>query len=583
MNTVKTNIDQFLGKIELQRIISSLGEFYIQYFIKMTSDAYGIIKNRSDSGFLNLKVIEGSSPDYLTINPGFAIDKYQRFIFIESALVDEINVPNDATDYYVYIKSFQTSTENGYVSISATGQLTGINTEFTKTLRGGANYNSKIKFPNATQNTNEYEISSVTNDTVAQIAGSNFVAESSLRYKVIGTFSLGKIIDPSKKDIFQYDKYEIIFSANDSLNVTGEVFKLARVNLSGGVLTVTDLRTDLYFTNADSKIGDLIYDDNNHITDDEPITESLNKLDKAIVFTDQSDAEDAATESNPLQLPNTDIVTPRSLKWFKDELFSTEQFVSNCWFFKGSPKYFQFYGNLNTEVYPGSPTGLASNLIPTVWFKSEEDTLKKRINFVSQAAWNDGFYHHCYANIWGGITGIIKQVDQSGIGIDGLRELKFRNPSFDEVASIKEDSNKVKFKGLLFESISVDIITNLDFVEIYSQGFTIIRVSPKFAFVNVDVRLKTGTIAGSLTFLQFTLSQTMNLLGNVNINGTYVNLESTPDIIPVENYRPARFKIYHDKVVVYKLDGVYFVSDKYYNFVFSGMIPLINDYETISS
>lgn len=281
MNTVKTSLDQFLGDVELQRIISALGEEYAQAFIEIISSNYGILKKENDSSFTNLKVVPGSTLGYIKISAGKAITNNQELIRILSDLDDYYEVPNDAVTRYVYIENQQTSEEEGTVSVSPTGQITGTNTKFQEVLRGGVNYPSRIKFTNASLNTDEYDVNSVTSDTVAQLTGTNFQTESTLNYKVIGTFSKGKVIDSGKKDIFSYDKYLITISTNGSLEVAGERFKLASISRSGSV-SINDLRVEIYELNAETIIGSREYTQENYVTNDELLTASIDALDQAI-------------------------------------------------------------------------------------------------------------------------------------------------------------------------------------------------------------------------------------------------------------------------------------------------------------
>jgi hypothetical protein len=586
MNTVKTNTDQFLGQVELQRIISALGNYSIDSNNSFVN-TYGIVKNRVDSTFLNLAVTGGGAPNEIIINTGFAIDNQRRIIEIKQSVNRTIN--DDNTDYFVYIQSVQTNEEEGLVSISETGQMTGVDTEFTQVLRGGINFNSKIKFTNAVANTGEYEVFSVTSDTVAQLTGAGFVIENDLKYKVRGTFSLGKVIDPAKKDIFQYDKFEIIISALSNLEVIGSVFLLAKVKVNGSLRTITDMRTQLLETNADAKIGDLQYTEQNYITNNETITESLDELDKAIEeniidFSTQLDGENAATQQdNPGPLNNTTIVTPRVLGYFKNQLLVVAQIISAAWSFVGSLKYILFDGSANTTALPTYGGGLVTGLIPAIFVKSAADIAQKRGNIASQVGFNNSC-HSIFVNVAGAVTGFIKQLDDTGLLFDGLKQLIFRDNSLNNAASIYLDSSeKLIIKGLKYEEPVIEFNTTLDFEDIQPSTFYIRRVNAKMAFIKVETVQKVKAGVGSHARLYLSVNKIIDVLTDTFIAGSFVNQVDSPTVYLNDNFRSVMFEIKTDRISVNTLNGDDFIPENYYRFKFSGVIPLNSDFVDIVS
>jgi len=99
--------------------------------------------------------------------------------------------------------------EEGTCSVNTLGQITGINTSFSRTLRGhNTPAPTKIKFiksdgTNAANNS-VYEVSNILNDTNAQLVGGTFSNESSLRYIVIGSYDLSQQLNLSTKRLYTY-------------------------------------------------------------------------------------------------------------------------------------------------------------------------------------------------------------------------------------------------------------------------------------------------------------------------------------------------------------------------------------------
>ena len=243
MNKILLQRDLFIGVPELTKIISFLSD-YDSTLIKSIISNFGIVKNNSDSNFNNLKVIAGSLSNTVSLMAGLAYDANFKILNVPLQINDIYTIPNDSAWHYILIQSSSSYQEQGTISISATGQLTGNNTLFTQIFRTG-NYPTKIKFV-ASSNTLEYEIQSVTSDTIAQLNGTNFNVETNKNFYINGTFTQGKII--TTKYLYQYDTYGISESlTNDA--VAQNIFCLARVKYDGATQTIEDFRTDLLTIN----------------------------------------------------------------------------------------------------------------------------------------------------------------------------------------------------------------------------------------------------------------------------------------------------------------------------------------------
>jgi len=588
MDFIKTNIDQFIGGIELKRIIRSLGERYSQLIIQFITDNYGIVKKDSDSSFDNLKVIAGSNANDISINSGYAINDSEKIIHIENDLLDYYQIPNTDTWYYVYIESTETNEEDGTIDISVTGQITGLNTEFTKVLRGGSNFNIKIKFTNAALNTDEYEVNSVTSDIVAQLVGTNFQAETGLKYKIVGTFMQGKIIPVSKKDIFQYDKYTIIISTNDSLEVLGSKFLLARVKLNGTVRTIEDMRTQLYYLNADSKIGDREYTEQNYITNYQSITDSLDELDIAIndiVITSPSFANQTENEQGAI---SDKIVSPLGNQYHYDYQLTQNKTLTGNRIFEGKTSFDNFteYVYLdggNIRPADGSPTvGSSPETMPILFFKDNiRDTDTRRLMFLMQASW-DGWRHFSFLNIYGIQTSTINQFDQAGIGFDGIRYLQFVDNSGMESGKIESDVNNLVIKGLKKDNISFSIdVANVsnDVEDIQSStDFILTRSGVNSILLKVVFIGKIKSGRGSSVRINIVLDESINYQYQQTIVGTVVDAGTDPSTYNFKDFVACAFTIRSGgNIRAHKLDGVNFEDGKYYRFEFSGMVLLNGD------
>lgn len=248
MSRVRLRQDLFLGKPELVRLTNTFqGIGAANNIFEQIIEDFGVVRKDADVDFDALRVIEGSSPDRITLKAGTAIDSNIDYINVVTDQVDISTIPTDSSTYYVILSYTQTSLEAGTVSIATDGTVTGVGTAFTDLLRGLPDFPVKLRFPNAVSNTDEYLVSNVVNDTTCILNGTGFVAENDLEFEVLGTFTPGVSIPDNEKNIYLLDSWQIAVSASDTIT-DGLEFILAEVVTDGVTMTITDRRADFLLT-----------------------------------------------------------------------------------------------------------------------------------------------------------------------------------------------------------------------------------------------------------------------------------------------------------------------------------------------
>lgn len=244
----------FLEVAELNRFQKFLGTDGWRRFCLQNSVKFGVVKNKEDNTWENGQIVQGSTLLTIKNKELFAIDEDGLVIYRPET--DNIVVPNDGAWYWVKVYHEYSSIEEGTVSIDMDGNLTGIGTKFTEVLRGQPNFPAKIKFTDSLLNVLEYEVLEVVSDTLAVLNGSNlWVAEGTIHYSVVGTFTPGYVPLVSEKYPFRYDSCNFSLVAESILNtrptaIDNKIFYLARVRVSGGNLEIQDKRTEVFKSNA---------------------------------------------------------------------------------------------------------------------------------------------------------------------------------------------------------------------------------------------------------------------------------------------------------------------------------------------
>lgn len=261
MSTLKLNENQHLGKQELNRWDQFHTTDGYKLLLKQMTSSYGVVHLPSDVSFDNLRVVQGTTPDKITILAGYAIDKNFDLITVPTDQVDVLTSPTDSADRKVIISWGGRKEETGTVGIAVDGTLTGTLTEFTKVLRGAPNHAIKIRFPESALNTQEYQVLTVSSDTSAVIQGASFTAEAGQSYIVIGTFTPGIAVPPANKEIYTYDHFQARLELAGYTPIPGLEFSLATINTDGVAMTITDTRQDFTY-------------DTNHIGSADELTET---------------------------------------------------------------------------------------------------------------------------------------------------------------------------------------------------------------------------------------------------------------------------------------------------------------------
>lgn len=261
-----------LGKAELNRFQNFIFDSGFVKSLLSNTVKFGIVYNTVDSTqtdyFLSFKVEQGTNQGTIKVNPGVGIDANGNFITLVN-LIDNIAIPDDGNYYWIKIAWVYSNIEQGTVSIDSSGNLLGVGTEFTKLFRGQPNFPTRIKFPNSTLNLQEYDILSVTSDTVALLNVSTINAESNLQYEIVGTFTPGQVPPIADKFPFQYDSCipftttngiveETTFNVRPNYQQNIE-FYIARVKNNSGVLEIQDKRDEIWQPKADFELQQLLY------------------------------------------------------------------------------------------------------------------------------------------------------------------------------------------------------------------------------------------------------------------------------------------------------------------------------------
>ncbi len=259
MSRLNFQNDLFLGLQELGRMTEfHKDDGYIRLFKSLINN-FGIVKVDTDSSFANFEVTDGSVANTFKIAAdSYAIDEDVNIIFQE-AINDQV-VTADSNWYWIKVVYNESNNEEGTVSVTADGSLTGVGTTFTDVLRDQNNYPVKMSFPDSSLNTSDYQVVSVLSDTQAVLSGT-FVVENNIPYEVVGSFTPG--ISPAGDDRLPYFYDSCTISLIEEVSpdippakVAGSEFYIARVrNTSSGTLDIFDKRYLEIFSAAQTTEG----------------------------------------------------------------------------------------------------------------------------------------------------------------------------------------------------------------------------------------------------------------------------------------------------------------------------------------
>lgn len=283
------NRNIFLEKEELIRFQNFLMNDTVNQVMLDNTSSWGIVRT----------VFEGTSPDFLievgtnvgtiklaTTSKAVDLDK----LLITQTAFDNLAVPSDGLYYWVKISHKYSALEEGTCSININGEVSGTNTKFSEVLRGqSTEVPVKIKFykDSGLLNDQIYEVVSLNTgapDTQLILSGYGFVAESNLRYIVIGSTPIGEILTSSQLEgLYQYDACNIELIEETTLDtapttdfVADKQFYLARVVNNAGVIAIQDKRTQFLTFNVEGMSNKL--DKSNNLSDVDDVAEARANL-----------------------------------------------------------------------------------------------------------------------------------------------------------------------------------------------------------------------------------------------------------------------------------------------------------------
>ena len=241
----------FLEVAELKRMNKFLKEDGYIRLVKSIIKSAGIVQDSTNSYF---KVTaQSGARNLVMVNAGLAFDTSLEGIVLKEATT--LSIDNNGMNHWIVLSRATTNYEDGTVAINADGSIVGTSTKFLDVLRGQPNFPVKVKF-NSSNNTGEYEVVSVTNDTNAALSGS-FTQESGLKYSVIGCFTPGFVPLSENKNIYEYDSCSLrVVDSEDRPSVTEDEFILAMVSFDAtGSMNISDERIYYMFNNPYNQNG----------------------------------------------------------------------------------------------------------------------------------------------------------------------------------------------------------------------------------------------------------------------------------------------------------------------------------------
>lgn len=243
MSKLKLSPNLFLEVAELENFRRLMvDEGYKAVFKSMVKN-FGIARDYDNNAF---EITATGEADVVSIAPGVAWTKdFDRIISREAVTLQAIQ---SETKTWVILSRAVTNYEAGTVSVTTDGTLTGVGTEFTKVLRGGDNFPNAVKFIDSTKNILNYEVINVVSDTSAVIAAPA-VAESNLRYGVVGAFTPGFVPSSANELIYEYDSFQVRMVQSDTVPEiqAGEEFIIAQLNWENGEMSIVDMRNSCTF------------------------------------------------------------------------------------------------------------------------------------------------------------------------------------------------------------------------------------------------------------------------------------------------------------------------------------------------
>lgn len=161
-----------------------------------------------------------------------------------------ITRPNEISKIYICLSSTPLTSEKGKVTISKDGTVTGTDTEFTKSLRGGKR-KSRIKI-----GAQIFTVSSIESDTLLHLQGDNFPSLSKYSWAILPT--LDPFSEESDQGLYTYDRCSLVirFEAPSER----DIFQIAEINYSDIVSGVVQGTSSSWFSQKTFLFNSLLPD-----------------------------------------------------------------------------------------------------------------------------------------------------------------------------------------------------------------------------------------------------------------------------------------------------------------------------------
>lgn len=269
MSKINLNRNLFLEREEILRFQKFMLESAVNKTFLSNTTNWGIIDTSGGSSPNDFKVEAGSTSGTVKIS-NLSRALQNEGLLIEQKAFDNLAIPNDSSYYWLKIGHTYSKLEEGTISISSQGVVTGVGTKFTEVLRGqSTEVPVKIKLV-STNNIAIYEIVDVVDDLNLVLQGESFVAENGISYYVIGSTPLGVTITTEQQEgLYDYDSClitqvsETVEDTEPAGLVNGEEFWIARVINNSGTVTIEDKRTGYYWEYYIRGVSDKLDKDEN--------------------------------------------------------------------------------------------------------------------------------------------------------------------------------------------------------------------------------------------------------------------------------------------------------------------------------
>lgn len=259
MSKLNINRKLFLEQEELVKFQEFIADSPSENAIIGNTNSWGILRTdfTSDTDF---KVELGSNAGTIKIAKAENKALTAEGNRILQKAVDNIQITNDDSWYWVRISHEFNNQEPGTVNININGEVSGDNTQFISVLRGqSTKVPTKVRFVkedgSPANNSAFYEVVDVIDNQNCILSSAvDFSAESDLKMVVLGTTPIGEALSASQEEgLYKYDscKLELVPEVvTDTPPTNGYAedltFYIARVKNNGGTVTIEDKRTEYW-------------------------------------------------------------------------------------------------------------------------------------------------------------------------------------------------------------------------------------------------------------------------------------------------------------------------------------------------